>query len=76
MRLEPRLSVVVGARLGHTRWKHVTEGAEILGYDGPLGLAPMFLAERQQRIVAPTILCVGGVPKQNKIAIEAEIENK
>ena len=33
-------------------------------------------ADRQQRIVAPTLLCVGGVPKQIKMAIEAEIENK
>ena len=24
----------------------------------------------------PTVLCFGGVPKQNKMAIEAEIENK
>ena len=41
---------------------------------GPSGLgAP---ADGQRRIVPPTVLCVGGVPKQNKMAIEAEIENK
>ena len=41
---------------------------------GPSGLgAP---ADGQRRIVAPTVLCVSGVPKQNKEAIEAEIQNK
>ena len=30
----------------------------------------------QRRIVVPTVLCVGGVPKQNKMAIDAETENK
>ena len=32
-------------------------------------------ADGKQRIVAPIVLCVGGVPKQSKMAIEAEIEN-
>ena len=29
-------------------------------------------ADGQRRIVAPTVLCIGGVTKQNKMAIEAE----
>ena len=30
---------------------------------------------RKRKNVAPIALCVGGVPKQSKMAIEAEIEN-
>ena len=37
---------------------------------GPSGLGSP--ADGKRRIVAPTVLCVGGVPKQNKLAIEAE----
>ena len=32
-------------------------------------------ADGKRRIVALIVLCVGGVPKQSKMAIEAEIEN-
>ena len=32
-------------------------------------------ADGKRRIVAPIVLCVGAVPKQNKMAIETEIEN-
>ena len=32
-------------------------------------------ADGKRRIVAPIVSCVGGVPKQSKMAIEAEIEN-
>ena len=48
--------------LGNVRWKLQTEGSALSG----LGLPP---------IVAPIVLCVGGVPKQSKMVIETEIEN-
>ena len=40
---------------------------------GPSGLGSP--ADGKRRIVAPIVLCVGGVPKQSKTAIEAEVEN-
>ena len=40
---------------------------------GPSGLGSP--ADGNQRIVASIVLCIGGVPKQSKMAIEAEIES-
>ena len=63
--------------LGNVRWKLQTEGAEIFNspHDslGTSGLGSP--ADGNRRIVAPIVLCVGSVPKQSKMAIEAEIEN-
>ena len=68
--------------LGNARWKLQTEGAEIFKFE--FGLRPHDSlgssgigspADGKRRIVAPIVLCVGGVPKQSKMAIEAEVEN-